>query len=98
MFAKVVSLLALAVALGGGAFAVGAIPARNGTVNACFSTRTGALRVVDSKKRKCRKGERAIAWSQRGPAGAPGAKGAPGTSGTNGRDGTNGTNGTNGSP
>jgi len=95
MFAKAVSLVALAVALGGGALAVGAIPAPDGTVNACFSTRTGSLRVVDSRKRKCRKGERAIAWSQRGPVGTRGAQGAPGANGTNG---TNGTDGTDGSP
>jgi hypothetical protein len=59
--ATVIALIALVVALGGVTYA--AIPSGDGTVSGCYSTASGALRVVDAgKDEKCRSGERAIAW------------------------------------
>ncbi|MDX6696772.1 MAG: hypothetical protein QOE65_169 [Solirubrobacteraceae bacterium] len=81
-----IGLVALAVALGGSAYA--AIPARNGTIKACYTTRGGAMRVVDSATRGCRRGQKLLSWNQQGLRGLPGAAGANGTPGTNGRDGT----------
>jgi Collagen triple helix repeat (20 copies) len=71
------------------------------TIKACAQKSDGALRLG----RKCRKGERRVTWSARGPAGltgpagqpgAAGQDGAQGPAGANGANGTNGTNGTSG--
>lgn len=72
------ALSTIAVVLAAGGFAVAAIPDGNGKVNACYSKKTGALRVVSSSKKKCRRGERKLSWSQKGPAGPTGPKGASG--------------------
>ena len=95
-FPNVTAALALGVALSGGAFALGAIPGANGTINACFARKTGQLRVVDSAKPKCKKGEKAISWNQRGPAGATGAVGAAGAAGAGGAQGAQGPQGAQG--
>src|SRR5436190_23771855 len=92
-FSNVTAAAALAVALTGGAFAVAAIPAASGTINACFATKTGAIRVVDSAKPKCKKGEKAIAWNQKGPTGASGVAGVAGVAGTPGGPGAQGAKG-----
>lgn len=55
------------------------------TIYACVK-RNGAVRIV-TKKTRCRRGERKLAWS---------TQGFPGRNGKNGKNGTNGTNGTNG--
>ncbi len=104
----VLGALALIVALGGASIA--AIPGRDGVMNACYSKKTGAVRLVDkAKKQKCRKGERATSWNQKGEPGNPGPpgpkgdtgekgeKGDPGTAGTNGADGIDGSPGQAGS-
>jgi hypothetical protein len=69
-YANVTATLALFVGLGGGAFAVARIPARDGTIHGCYSKRSGALRVVSGTR--CRRAERRLAWNQR-------ARIAPGT-------------------
>jgi hypothetical protein len=87
--------LALIVATSG--VAVAAIPSSSGVVSACYSKKTGAVRVVDkAKKQKCRKGEKALSWSQKGPAGAPGATGNGGPQGPQGPQGPPGDPGTTG--
>src|SRR4051794_5393576 len=96
-FANVTAATALAVALTGGAFAVAAIPAASGTINACFATKTGAIRVVDSAKPKCKKGEKAIGWNQKGPTGASGVAGVAGAPGGPGAQGAKGETGAQGS-
>lgn len=65
------------------------------TINACKKKKGGTIRIVASKT-KCRKTEKRIRWSTRGPAGANGTNGINGISGTNGTNGAPGTNGTNG--
>lgn len=64
-----VAIAALAVALGGAAFA--ALPGSNGAIHACYQRNSGDLRIVDAAD-ACRNGETAIAWNQRGPQGLPG--------------------------
>ncbi len=68
-------------------------------VSACYSTKTGVVRVVDKdKKQKCRKGEKALSWNQKGPKGDTGAQGPQGLQGPTGVAGTNGQNGVPGGP
>lgn len=55
--------------LGVGA-AVASIPASAGTINACYSTTTGALRVIDYPSHHCGSGERFLRWNQTNVAGA----------------------------
>jgi hypothetical protein len=69
--AMAVAIAALAVALGGAAFA--ALPGSDGAIHACYHKSTGALRVVDAAD-ACRNGEQAIAWNQRGQPGPPGTQ------------------------
>jgi hypothetical protein len=82
--ALVVAFIALLVAVGGAAFA--AIPDKAGVVHSCYQKNGGGLRVVDTTKHgsagKCRKSEKALTWSQRGPIGAQGLQGAQGALGT----------------
>ncbi len=82
--ALVVAIVALIVAIAG--VGVAAIPSRTGVITGCFNSKSGVLRVIDEKK-KCRKGEKRIAWNQKGQqgtAGAAGAAGAPGADGAQG--------------
>ncbi len=94
--ALVVALLALVVAMAGGALA--AIPGKDGVVHTCYPKSGGRLRVVDPAKRgsagKCQKDERALALNQQaqragqglqGPAGATGPAGSNGAQGAAGR-------------
>lgn len=82
--ATVIAVAAFFVATSG--VAIGAIPGKNGKINACYSKEDGATRLIDAKK-KCSKGEKRIAWNQRG------RRGRAGQNGTNGVNGTNGANG-----
>jgi hypothetical protein len=43
------------------------IPASAGTINACYSTSTGALRVIDYPSHHCASGERFLRWYQGSP-------------------------------
>jgi len=82
---------ALALALGGAAFAAQATAHRRaaGVINACMQKRTGRLRVVSSAG-ACRKGERPLSWNAQGPAGPPGATGPGGPAGAPGPPGVTG--------
>lgn len=82
---ELLALAGTALALGGVAYA--AIPSVDGTIHACYSDHTGALRVVDGEAvggGRCADNETALAWNQAGPAGPPGAPGAPGPPGAQG--------------
>jgi hypothetical protein len=99
--AMVVALLALVAAVGGGAFAVAAIPAADGSIKACYKKsgkQKGSLRVIDSNGR-CARTEKTLTWRQNGspgtagPAGPAGAGGADGQAGPKGETGARGTQG-----
>jgi hypothetical protein len=62
------------------------------TLHACASKHGGALRIAS----KCRRSERAITWSQTGPAGAQGPQGTRGPQGAQGSQGAQGLAGSNG--
>jgi hypothetical protein len=79
-YANVMATIACFATVAGGTYAVAAIPGDKGKVKACYAKKgkaKGQLRVVDASKR-CRRSERALSWSQRGPAGATGRRGATG--------------------
>jgi hypothetical protein len=68
---------------------------KGGQVHACYRVKgkaKGAMRVVPAKK-KCRRGEKKLAWSVAGPAGPAGQNGVAGANGANGSNGTQGTAG-----
>ena len=85
-------ILLVAAVIGGGAFAVGAIPGPDGSVKSCFKKRGGQLRVIDSGKR-CKRNERTLRFNQRGRAGPAGADGQPGAPGATGETGPTGPQG-----
>ena len=88
-------LLVMAAVVGGGAFAVAAIPGPDGRIKGCVKksgARKGAVRVIDHN-RACSSRERTLSWNQQGPQGAPGTPGAPGQPGTPGAPGTAGAQG-----
>jgi len=79
---------------------------KGGSIQACYKVKgkkKGSMRVVPTGKR-CKKGERKLAWTTTGVPGQSGATGAaggsggssPGDNGNNGDNGDNGSNGTNG--
>lgn len=88
---------AIFLAMGGGAFAIGAIPAANGVAYGCYDKKNGSLRVVKKGKR-CKKQERKLAWNVKARQGPKGDPGAPGSSGAPGPPGTPGAAGPVGSP
>lgn len=71
-FSNVVAVIALAVALGGGAYAAvgGGYVSSTGTIQGCV--KRGALQVVAAGKR-CPHGTVSLPFNQRGPAGTPGS-------------------------
>lgn len=76
------------------------VVSKDGRVNACYRVKgktKGTVRVIPAKQRKCRKGERRLAWSVTGPAGPAGAPASSGTAGGNGATGATGSAGTSGS-
>jgi hypothetical protein len=82
------AFLALVFAMGG--FAVAANESATSTkIRACYSKKSGALRVVKGNKR-CRRTERSLKWNKRGPAGARGPAGPIGAAGSTGAAGTDG--------
>jgi hypothetical protein len=60
---------------------VASIPASNGTINTCYSTRTGELRVIDYPSKRCASGERFLRWNQTGPSNIAALRGTPCTAG-----------------
>ena len=77
--ALVVALLALFVALGGGALAATGFIGSDGRVHGCVDTK-GHLTLVKAGA-KCGKGKSAIAWNQRGRRGIKGVQGIQGVPG-----------------
>lgn len=65
---------ALVLSAAGGA-AVASIPSSDGLISGCYSTKDGALRVIDAASQSCGKNEVAISWNRTGPAGPPGPSG-----------------------
>ncbi len=95
----------LSMALASTAVAAPAI-GKGGQISACYRVKgkvKGAMRVVPANK-KCRKGERKLAWSVAGPSGSgaatgpQGPQGQPGTAGGTGAKGDQGQTGTTGAP
>jgi type VI secretion system secreted protein Hcp len=81
-----IALPTAAALVAGGAVALAAIPAADGTIHGCYATGgtpTGALRIVDEGV-NCGAGETAISWNQRGPVGPAGPAGATGPTGDTG--------------
>lgn len=78
--ALVVAITALAVALGGVAYAT--IPDAGGTIHGCYGP-LGVLRVIDTDTgQHCTAYEKPLNWSQTGPQGPAGATGPAGPPGT----------------
>jgi hypothetical protein len=82
--ALVVSLIALVAAVSG--LAVAAVPDSSGRIAACYSKKSGKVRLL-VKGSRCPRGQKLIRWNQRGPAGVAGAAGSPGTPGQPGQPG-----------
>ena len=80
------AFLALVFAMGGFAVAANQSATKSTTIKACYSKKTGELRVLKAKKR-CRKSERALRWNKKGRRGARGATGPPGPAGATGAKG-----------
>jgi hypothetical protein len=79
MMLKKLTRIGLATALGTSLLvgAGAAIPAQAKTVNACVKKKTGEVRIV-TKKKKCKKGWKKVAWNQMGKTGPQGNQGAQG--------------------
>jgi hypothetical protein len=90
------ALVAL-LALVGAGIAYGAIPDSSGVIHGCYSSKTGALRVISSTA-KCASGEVALNWNQQGPKGDTGATGPQGAVGPQGPKGDTGATGPQGDP
>jgi len=77
--------------------AAGAISASGSdTINGCYKTQNGQLRVIDPSTDHCLPSETAIAWSQVGPQGPTGPQGPQGDPGPQGLQGTQGVTGSTG--
>lgn len=101
LVAGIVAILAVAAS----ATAFAAIPDENGVIHGCYSTKNGALRVVNysvsGPSISCAPGEAGVTWSQQGPQGPqglPGAQGAQGLPGPQGVKGDTGATGPKGDP
>jgi hypothetical protein len=87
----------ISLALAGSAVAAPA-PGQDGKVHACYRVKgkaKGAMRVVPANK-KCRRGERKLAWNVAGPSGTAGQTGTSGTPGAGGTSGSAGSTGSSG--
>lgn len=80
-----VGFLALFVALGGVGYAATGGFTSNGKLQACVNEE-GRLKLLQAGQH-CKKGQKAVAWNQSGPAGAIGATGATGAAGASGATG-----------
>jgi hypothetical protein len=94
-----VALLALFVALGGGAYAAtnNSFVASNGVIHGCVSKKGGLLEVV-KPGRNCPKGTVSLPFAATGPSGQVGPQGPPGPQGLQGVAGQSGTPGAAGAP
>lgn len=87
-YANVMATIAVFIAIGGGALAATSFIGSDGKIHGCVSKK-GRLTVLKPGK-KCTKGQTAIAWNQRGPAGQNGQNGLPGQNGAQGGKGDQG--------
>ena len=69
---------------------------KSDTIRACYGKEGGDLRVLAKSSAKCRRGERALSWNKRGPAGVNGLAGADGQDGSTGPAGADGAEGATG--
>lgn len=93
------ALVMLMVGLLGGTAVAAPVVGKDGKVQACYRVKgkaKGAMRVVPAGK-KCRRGERKLAWNVAGSSGIAGPTGAKGTNGSNGTAGPAGPAGPSGS-
>lgn len=68
---------------------------KDGKIHACYRVKgkpKGNLRIVPQSRKRCRRGERKVAWSASGMTGVPGVNGTAGNT-SGGQTGTNGSNG-----
>jgi hypothetical protein len=72
--------------------ALATVPA-NGTINGCYQSMSGTLRVLTDTKSGCANGEQAISWNQIGPQGPQGPQGIQGVQGPQGEQGAPGAQG-----
>jgi type VI secretion system secreted protein Hcp len=94
-----IALPTLAALGAGAAVGVAAIPSADGTIHACITDATGAIRIIDAEANPaptCGQGESALNWNQRGPAGAAGPAGPAGAQGPQGDQGPRGATGDSG--
>ncbi len=78
--ALVLASVALAVALGGAAWA--AIPTAEGVIHGCYNKRSGQLRVINTAAHaRCGRKEAELNWEEFGPPGPRGGGGARGATG-----------------
>ena len=82
-----IAIVALFVALGGGAYAAVA-PGPGGVIHSCFNKKSGGLRIIAASKRCSRSKEVTLAWNQQGVKGIKGDTGAKGEKGEKGSTGS----------
>ena len=88
-FGNAIALVALFIALGGGAYAAStSFVAGNGKIRACVAP-DGTARVLKARQ-KCARPQKLIAWNQRGATGERGVTGAQGPQGPQGAQGPEG--------
>ena len=68
-YANVLATAAIFVALGGGAYAVTAVPSATSVIFGCAKKKGGALRTV-KKAQRCKRGERKVSWNVGGRSGS----------------------------
>ena len=83
--ANVIATAALCLAVGGGGFALGASSAKDPTITACVGRQKQLL--LADRNGKCKKGQKKLAWNQRGVQGVQGTSGAQGVPGPMGQQG-----------
>jgi hypothetical protein len=88
-YAIVAAVSGLAVS---GIAAIAAKKPSGSQITACYAKKSGALRVVKAGKR-CKRGERKIAWTKNGARGTRGIRGARGSQGPEGGNGARGATG-----
>jgi len=91
-YANVAATLALVFGMTGGAVAATGGFSSGGKLQAC-ANEEGTLKLLKVGK-KCKRGQKTVAWNQTGPAGPKGANGAPGAPGAQGGQGGQGPQGT----
>src|SRR3954471_10195424 len=89
----VLSAAALAVGLGSVGVAMATIPGSGGVISACYKTKKGNVRVIDSTSGSCVAGESPLTWNSTGPQGPQGGPGGPGPQGPVGPAGPTGSTG-----